>query len=210
VARLREEVRSAAAIPDQTERLLEVAAIIAAAFADFQAQPVVVGGLALAYWSDSAFGTGDIDVVMPRLPELAERLAALGFERPGREWVLPGFEVAFEAPGEELEPGDEAESVELASGRRVLVLSIEDLLLWRLREWVHWHAVSGFQQAAHLLAAEPLNAARLDRRAAEEGCHSPSPSFAGSRRRSRLVACSRGGSWPRSARRSSGRATVDV
>jgi hypothetical protein len=94
---------------------------------------------------------------------------ALGFERPGREWVLPGFEVAFEAPGEELEPGDEAESVELASGRRVLVLSIEDLLLWRLREWVHWHAVSGFQQAAHLLAAEPLNAARLDRRAAEEG-----------------------------------------
>jgi hypothetical protein len=70
---------------------------------------------------------------MPRLPELADRLAALGFERPGREWVLPGFEVAFEAPGEELEPGDEAESVELASGRRVLVLSIEDLLLWRFR-----------------------------------------------------------------------------
>ncbi len=51
----------------------------------------------------------------------------------------------------------------------MLVLSLEDLLLWRLREWVHWHAVSGFEQAAHLLAAEPLDADRLDKRAAEEG-----------------------------------------
>lgn len=113
--------------------------------------------------------TWDIDVLMPRLPELGERLEALGFERKGREWVLPGFDVAFEAPGEALEPGDEAESVELASGRRVLVLSLEDLLLWRLREWVHWHVVSGFKQAAHLLVAEPLDPARLDKRAAEEG-----------------------------------------
>jgi len=78
--------------------------------------------------------------------------------------VLPGFQVAFEAPSETLEPGDEAESVELASGRRVLVLSLEDMVLWRLREWIHWHAVSGFEQAAHLLVAEPLDSSRLERR----------------------------------------------
>ena len=65
------------------------------------------------------------------------RNAALGFGRKGREWVLPGSEIAFEAPGEALEPGDEAELVELASGRQVLVLSLEDLPLWRLREWIH-------------------------------------------------------------------------
>ncbi len=34
---------------------------------------------------------------MPRSPELTERLEALGFERAGREWVLPGYEVVFEA-----------------------------------------------------------------------------------------------------------------
>lgn len=159
----------AASLPEDTERLLEVAAIIAEALADLRVEPVVVGGLALAYWSDSTFRTGDIDVVVPRAPELDERLAALGFERPGREWVLPGYEVVFEVPGETLEPGDEAESVELASGRRVLVLSLEDMLLWRLREWVHWHIAGGLEQAAHLLAAEPLDAERLERRAAEEG-----------------------------------------
>ena len=123
---LRQELLAAAAIPEPTERLLEVAAIFAEAVVDLGVEPVVVGGLALAYWSGSEFATGDIDVLLPRRPELAPRLEALGFEREGRMWLLPGFDVAFEAPGEMLEPGDEAEPVELASGRRVLVLSLED------------------------------------------------------------------------------------
>jgi len=48
-ARLKEELLTAAAIPEPTERLLEVAAIVAEAFADLRVQPVVVSGLALAY-----------------------------------------------------------------------------------------------------------------------------------------------------------------
>jgi hypothetical protein len=169
LARLRSDLLEAAAIEEPTERLLEAAAIVSEAFTDLPFEPVVVGGLALAYWSGSEFQTGDIDVLIPRLPELNTRLEALGLERTGREWILPGGDVVFEAPGEALEPGDEAKRVELPSGRRVLVLSLEDMLLWRLREWVYWHIASGFQQAAHLLIAEPLDAARLDGRAEEEG-----------------------------------------
>ena len=167
--RLKHELLAVAAIPEPTERLLEATAIVAEAVAHLGIEPVVVGGLALAYWSDSEFATADIDVLMPRRPELAPILEALGFVREGRLWVLQGFDVAFEVPGAMLEPGDEAEPVELASGRRLLVLSVEDLLLWRLREWIHWHAVSGFEQAAHLLMAEPIDLQRLDRRASEEG-----------------------------------------
>ena len=166
---LKRDIRGVSAIADPTERLLEAAAIVADAVADLDVVPVVVGGLALAYWTGGEIQTGDIDVVMPRAPELADRLAALGFERRGREWILADAGISFEAPGEALEPGDHGEYVELASGRRILVLSLEDLLLWRLREWIHWHHVSGFQQAAFLLAAEGLDAERLDLRAAEEG-----------------------------------------
>jgi hypothetical protein len=169
LVRLKSELLEAAAIEEPTERLLEAAAIISEAFTDLPVEPVVVGGLALAYWSGSEFQTGDIDVLMARIPELNTRLEALGLERTGREWTLQGGDVIFEAPGEALEPGDEAKRVELPSGRRVLVLSLEDMLLWRLREWVHWQIASGFQQAAHLLIAEPLDAVRLDRRAEEEG-----------------------------------------
>lgn len=167
---LKEALLVAASLADATERLLEVAAVISEALSDLGIQPVVVGGLALAYWaSGDEFFTGDIDVLVPRVPGVAERLETLGFAQEGREWRLPGYDVSFEAPGEVLEPGDEAEWAELASGRRVKVLSIEDMLLWRLREWLHWHHASGFHQAAHLLLSEELDSARLERRAEEEG-----------------------------------------
>src|SRR5918999_1131147 len=102
LGRLRKELLEAAALEEPTERLLEAAAIISEAFTDLSIRPVVVGGLALAYWSDSEFQTGDIDVLMPRTPELNKRLEALGLEKMGRDWILPGGDIAFEAPGRRL------------------------------------------------------------------------------------------------------------
>jgi hypothetical protein len=167
--RLRRELLEAAAIDEPTDRLLEVAAIVSEALGDLGIEPVVVGGLAVAFWSDGAYRTGDIDVVVPRVPELPERLELLGFRRLGREWLLPGRDVVFEAPAETLDPGDRGEPVRLQSGRRLVVLSPEDSLLWRLREWIYWHTTAGFRQAALLLVAARVDAARLERRAAEEG-----------------------------------------
>jgi hypothetical protein len=169
LVRLRQALLEAAVISDPTERLLEVAAIVGEAFADVGAEPVVVGGLAAAHWSRSAIITADIDVVMVRTPQLPERLRALGFQREGRIWTLAEGDVAFEAPAERLEPGDEAESVELPSGRVLRVLSPEDMLLWRLREWMYWNAAEGFRQAVQLLVSESLDSERLERRASEEG-----------------------------------------
>ena len=112
---VKQEVLRLASIADPTERLLEVAAVIGESLSDLGVQPVVVGGLALAYWSDNdEFITGDIDVLVPRVPELPVRLQALGFEQRGRDWILPGHDVSFESPGEVLEPGDEGEWAELA------------------------------------------------------------------------------------------------
>lgn len=167
--RLRSELLAAAALSDVTERLLEVTAVVGEALADLEVQPIVVGGLAMAHWSERAFVTGDIDVVVPRRTELATRLHALGFEQHGRQWKLPDHPVILEAPADSLEPGDEAEPVRLASGRTVLVLSRVDLLLWRLREWLHWQSAAGFKQAAALLLSNEIDERRLERRAEEEG-----------------------------------------
>lgn len=169
LAALREALAAAAALAEPTERLLEVAAIVGESLRDLRVEPVVIGGLAVAYWSDAAFLTADIDVVMARPAELEERLSTLGFAKEGREWVLPGYEVAFEIPAEALELGDEAVLVTLPSGRRVRVLSLEDSLLWRLREWIHWQSPAGFRQASFLLVSESLGRTRLVERAAHEG-----------------------------------------
>lgn len=83
--------------------------------------------------------------------------------------MLPGFEVAFEIPADALDVGDEAIVVTLPSSRRVRILSLEDALLWRLREWVHWQSPAGFRQASFLLVSENVDTPRLERRAAQEG-----------------------------------------
>lgn len=49
------------------------------------------------------------------------------------------------------------------------VLSVEDMLLWRLREWLYWRSSQGFSQAVQLLVSESLRVERLERRASEEG-----------------------------------------
>ena len=59
----------------------------------------VVGGLAVAYWTSARYVTGDIDVLMPSVPEAYEVLDALGFNRTGRVWLLDDPRIVFEAPG---------------------------------------------------------------------------------------------------------------
>jgi hypothetical protein len=70
--------------------MLEIAGVVDAALRAIAIRPVVVGGLAVAYWTTGLYLTGDIDVVMPHSSEIGQRLAALGFERDGRFWTLPG------------------------------------------------------------------------------------------------------------------------
>jgi hypothetical protein len=126
---LRLALSDAVLIEDQTERLLEGAAIIAEAVADLGVNPVVVGGLAVAYWSRTRYTTGEIDFLMPKREDVIERLEALGFEQSlPRHWVFDQT-IAFEAPGAQLDDGDEAEPIKLASGRTVLIMSIEDMVL---------------------------------------------------------------------------------
>ena len=50
----RAAIEQALEIEDETERLLEVAAIVEEALAEIGIHPVVVGGLAVAYWTGGA------------------------------------------------------------------------------------------------------------------------------------------------------------
>lgn len=164
----REHLTAALEISDRTERMLEVAAVISYAVDDLGLRPVVVGGLAVAAWVSDAYLTADIDVVMPHLPAADDRLAALGFVREGREWVLPGADLAFEVPGSSLSPVERFEEIELASERLVRVLSPEDLLVYRLHEFVAGGHLESFRHVVWLLGVPGLDRSRLDERAGAE------------------------------------------
>lgn len=164
----RQAIEDALRVDDETERLLEVAAVVEEALGEIGVHPVVVGGLAVAYWTGGAYLTGDIDVVMPSTPEVDARMAELGFERRGRFWVLPEAGLFFEAPGSALAPGEEAVDAELGSGRTVRVLRAEDGLVHRLHEFVATGHADAFRQAVALLGTPGLDRGRLVARARDE------------------------------------------
>ena len=62
---LRLELDRTAEIPDATEQMLEIAGVVDAALRSIAIRPIVVGGLAVAYWTTGLYLTSDIDVVMP-------------------------------------------------------------------------------------------------------------------------------------------------
>jgi hypothetical protein len=168
-AELREALAGTAAISNLTEEMMEVAAIVDEALSSLGVHPIVVGGLAVAYWVPGAYVTGDIDVVMPASKNIELRLAELGFTRDGRFWTLPGREIFFEAPGSLLEPSPQGfEVVELASGRSVRVQAAEEVLLVRLDEFVGTGHSDALQQCLWLLGSTVINRDTLEQRAGEE------------------------------------------
>jgi len=129
----------------------------------------VVGELAVAYWTAGAYLTGDIDVVMPYVPETDACLGELGFEKQGRFWIPAEHGVFLEAPGSVLAPEEETVRARLRSGRELRVLSAEDLLVYRLHEFVATGHSDAFGQAVMLLDVPGLDRRRLATRIQKEG-----------------------------------------
>jgi hypothetical protein len=113
--------------------------------------------------------TGEIDFLLPKSRAVVARITALGFRSDAPRHFVFGERIAFEAPGVQLDEGDEAEEVALASGRAVQILAIEDAILWRVREFVHWKDSRGLRHALYMLGSPHLDRRRLGLRAAQTG-----------------------------------------
>lgn len=168
---LRAEIARAARIDDPVERALEIVAAIDCVAAPFGIHPVVVGGMAVCFWTATMeFATYDIDLVMDIPEALARHLGELGFVRADdrRHWTLPGTAVFLEAPSSHLDPDAIVSDIELRPGRSARVLSRLDLLLDRLDEFqATGHETPALQALALLSRLSPAHAAVLDRRATE-------------------------------------------
>ncbi|MCX6563111.1 MAG: hypothetical protein NTU60_05840 [Candidatus Aminicenantes bacterium] len=88
--------------------------------------PVLIGGLALSYYSREVYFTSDIDLAYADREALDAALTGLGFVKKGRYWVQSELDIAVEAPAGSL-IGEEApvETVELEGGLRCVILGVE-------------------------------------------------------------------------------------
>jgi hypothetical protein len=150
---------------------LEVVATVEAVAAPLGIHPVVVGGMAVYFWTErDEFTTNDIDVVMEVPDALASRLADLGFIRAadGRHWTLEGTDILLEAPSSRLDSGVKVSEIPLRSGRTARVLSRVDILMDRLDEFqATGHEVPAQQAIALLADLSDQEIADLDRRSVD-------------------------------------------
>ena len=131
--------------------------------------PILIGGLALSYYSREVYFTSDIDLAYADREALDEALISLGFVKKGRYWVQNELDIAVEAPSATL-VGEEApvETVELEGGLRCIILGVEDLVIDRLNACKHWKSEIDCEMAEILIARyrEDMNWTYLERKAA--------------------------------------------
>jgi hypothetical protein len=131
--------------------------------------PVLIGGLALAYYTREVYFTADIDLAYADREALDEVLLELGFEKKGRYWVHPETDLAVEVPASTL-AGEEAprETVELEEGLFCVVIGLEDLIIDRMNACKHWKSEVDCEMAELLIAryGEEIDRAYIEKRAA--------------------------------------------
>jgi hypothetical protein len=131
--------------------------------------PVLIGGLALSYYTREVYFTADIDLAYADRDALDAALRELGFVKKGRYWVHEGLDMAVEAPASEL-AGEDAprETVELEGGLRCVVIGLEDLIIDRLNACKHWKSEVDCEMTELLIVRyrQELDWVYLEKRAA--------------------------------------------
>lgn len=145
---------------DPRKRRLIALGVLTNALAPHGIEPILVGGGALEFYTAGGYSTSDVDLAMPSGEAVDAVFAGMGFEKEGRYWVRADLDLLFEAPAPASLPGEDAPRTEIeVDGLRVVVIGVEDLLLDRLRGWVHWQSSEDERWARRLAL---LYADRID------------------------------------------------
>ena len=124
--------------PDPPRRRLIALGLLTRLLSVHEIEPILVGGGALELYTAGGYATKDMDLALPAAPEVDAAFAKLGFEKEGRYWYHAKLDLLFEAPAPAGLPGEDAPRTEVEiDGLRVVIIGIEDLLIDRLRGWVH-------------------------------------------------------------------------
>ena len=136
---LGQRLRSLHEEAEPRRRRLLALGLLTARLAHHRIEPILVGGGALEFYTAGGYATHDMDLALPHGPEVDAAFEELGFRKEGRFWYHADLDLLFEAPAPAGLPGEDApRTVVEVDALRVVVIGVEDLLIDRLRAWVHW------------------------------------------------------------------------
>jgi predicted nucleotidyltransferase len=124
--------------PDPARKRLLALGIVSDRLREAGLEPILVGGAAVEFYTAGGYATKDVDLALPHGPATDAAFADLGFEKEGRYWYREDLDLLFEAPAPAGLPGEDAPRTEVEiDGMNVVIIGIEDLVIDRLRAWIH-------------------------------------------------------------------------
>lgn len=128
-------------IDNKYETMKSTAAIITKLLEKHKIHPIIVGGLSVEIYTQSEYTTRDIDFVSDGFDIIEKLLYSLKFERINRHFYRKDIEIAIEIAGSDLE-GDmnKVRKVNIDNDLHVFLISIEDIIIDRLRASIYWQS----------------------------------------------------------------------
>src|SRR5690625_2823541 len=132
------------------ETMIKTASIITKMLEKHNIKPIIVGGLSVEIYTQDDYSTRNIDFVSDGFSIIEELLLSLDFLKDGRHFYRKDIEIAIEIPDNFLE-GDmnKVVKVNTEDGLYVYLISLEDIIIDRLRATIHWKseedAIWGFK-----------------------------------------------------------------
>lgn len=152
---LRDLLKELSRIEDPLRRRLFVTGVVTKALQMKGVTPILVGGLAIDFYTFGGYGTVDIDLVAADRETVKAVLAELGFDKPfgDRNWYLRAEGIVLEVPDEVLAGSRQRVLQAKVNGLPVYVVGIEDLILDRVEGHAATRSVADLDWAVNLAAA---------------------------------------------------------
>lgn len=123
------------------DTMIKTVAIITKLLETEQLRPIIVGGFSVEIYTDEAYSTRDIDIIIDEINRVVKMLRDLGFTADGRHMVNEALEIAIEFPDDELAGSYKKVKVinlDEQGNLYVYVISPEDIIMDRLRAYLYW------------------------------------------------------------------------
>jgi len=124
------------------ETMLRTAAILTKLLEQNNVKPIIVGGFSVEIYTNRDYATFDIDIVTSDIVTVASTLQKLGFKKEGRHFYHERLKIAIEFPDDILAGSHERISkidIDETEGLYVFVISVEDIIMDRLRASIYWY-----------------------------------------------------------------------